>query len=931
MAKLLEYDKPISLALETSGPDPCLDRILEIAAIAADSGERIEALIHEGEQAVEGMLQALSDSLSDRTVCVAHDAERVKSFVRRATKERLKLNILDTRELAAICFPTAPSHERFELCNYLGLTPRTESLAIDACHNTLLLWQKLGVELQEMPCALLQELNRFLTSCRIRPLNGYFRSLCNSRKKSASYDALKELFHKEPLPKKRRQPDADVRGPLNVEDIGNIFGPEGPFARKIEGYECRPQQQEMSRAVADAFNEGKHLVVEAGTGVGKSLAYLAPVALWASHNEMPVIVSTNTKNLQSQLFQKDLPMLREMLDMDFKAVLIKGRRNYMCLRKLTYLLRHAAFELSKRECVALASTLVWATRTKTGDIAESSACGRSARDDMSGHITSDRSECRGGSCSYRQHCCLFRARRKALAADVIVANHSVVFAEVDIDEGSPILPPYRQIVFDEAHNLEDAATNWLSTEISTSRLYYLLGRLWRQGKKRVGSGLVPTISQYITANNCTSDRELAELAIEHIDKLVAKTGAITAVADTFFNAIELLLPRDKAKRSSVRIHHDRKRESQWRPITVAKEEFVKALSGVMRETEALIEALQEMDGEGPVERTDFMQALHGILEQLKEFTDDIEFVLAANSEGCVFWIERLSRRQGGVRAWASPIQIGKKMVDLLFSKKESVIMTSATLSVAGSMEFMKKRLGLDLIDGEQLTEMMAGTPFDYRKQCIVMVPTFLPDPSNPQGDYVEQLGILLAEVFRRTEGRGMALFTSYDMLKRTSSVLRGEMADANVQLLVQGESGSRESIIRTFKEDLVSVLLGTHSFWEGVDVVGESLSCLAVARLPFAVFTDPIVEARCEQVEADGKNAFMGFSLPNAVIKFRQGFGRLIRHKTDRGIVIVTDNRIVSKRYGAWFRNSLPTNTLTFPDRADFLNAIEDFMKDLNA
>ena len=306
---------------------------------------------------------------------------------------------------------------------------------------------------------------------------------------------------------------------------------------------------------------------------------------------------------------------------------------------------------------------------------------------------------------------------------------------------------------------------------------------------------------------------------------------------------------------------------------------------------------------------------------------DTDFVLEAQAADYVYWVERLPPRYGGACAWAAPITVGGKLHELLYAQKESVVMTSATLSVNRSLAHIKKRLGVDLVPPERLGEVVLGSPFEYARQCLAMAPTFLPDPDDGQGGYAEALAHLLADVFRRTSGRALGLFTSYDMLTRVAAALRRDMAGDGIAILVQGESGSREAILDAFRTAGSAVLLGTHSFWEGVDVVGEALSCLVVARLPFAVFTDPIVEARCQQVEAEGESAFMGFSVPNAVIKLRQGFGRLIRSRSDRGIVIIADRRIVARRYGRWFCSSLPVPVRGMPDGEQFLSVIESFFE----
>ena len=275
---------------------------------------------------------------------------------------------------------------------------------------------------------------------------------------------------------------------------------------------------------------------------------------------------------------------------------------------------------------------------------------------------------------------------------------------------------------------------------------------------------------------------------------------------------------------------------------------------------------------------------------------------------------------------AAPVEGGPLLFDQLYQRKRSVVFCSATLTVKNRFDFLARRLGISLIPPERLSSFNAGTPYDYRRQCLVVAPVFLPEPGTKDGDYARDLAVFLSEVFRRTQGRGMALFTSYDMLSRAADILEEELLGDGIGLLAQGRSGSRENITAIFKRGNRSVLLGTHSFWEGVDVAGDALSCLAIARLPFGVQADPIIEARCEKVEADGGNAFMDYSLPSAVIRFRQGFGRLIRSRTDRGVAIVADRRVIVKRYGQWFRDSLPVGTEAYSDREKLLDDIEDFL-----
>ena len=949
------YDSVVAIALETTGPDAYRDEIIDVAAavcsggeIAARFAERIRptAALSPGvikltgitpkslkdARTADAVLADLLDFLPDENaLCICHDAARARTFLRRATKNRFDIAPLDTLDLARICHPMMPGHSLDALREDLGLDGPGERRTVADCDATIRLFERLLDSALDLPLPLLTEIRRLFGRSRRNPLRDFFHGVeeqVRQRKLPASAMSFDDLFVAARLPRGRRsRPEPETYQPLDVGAVAAMFGPDGPFAESIEAYEHREGQVSMARGVAEAFNGSQHLLAEAGTGIGKSLAYLVPAALWATTNDTPVVVSTNTKNLQSQLFEKDLPLIRDVLDVSFKAALIKGRRNYLCVRKLLYLLRHADLELDRKERSRMAGVLAWAARTQTGDVSECVVLQQPGCAELGAKVTSAAEECPGYNCGFRERCFLYRARRRSLSADVVVANHSVVFAEMDPLVVSPALPPYAHLIFDEAHNIESAATSHFTVEISQWRVLYALGRLWRAGRRATGTGLAPSIFMQVGSRKFTGQADVQELALKHCEQIIDAVRRADPLVRPFFDALVRFLDNGGGK-DCKRIYHDRKPGFLWEPINAAKETLVAGLASVMRPAEALSEALLLTTPDELPDQVDFVHQLNAAVEWLKDLIHETEFVLAAEGENHVFWIDRAPPRQGGARAWAAPVNVGPILLDQVYSRKESVVFTSATLSVCGSTGFLKKRLGVDLIDRDRLLEMDAGTPFDYPSQCMVMVPTFLSEPGDRSGDYAAELGVLLAEVFRRTRGRAMALFTSYEMLRRTTGVLEEETLGDGMQILAQGISGSRESITDVFKRDLRSVLMGTHSFWEGVDLVGETLSCLVVARLPFAVFTDPVVQARCEQIEADGGDSFLGYSVPSAVIRFRQGFGRLIRHRTDRGIVIVTDRRIVARRYGEWFRNSLPATVQAFRDREELLDVIEEFLED---
>lgn len=892
-------------------------------------GIPVEAL--QDARTIEAVREDLLAFLPADGIFLAHDAATVRAWLRGTLADAFGHTLLCTRELAGVLFPSVANHELRGLSELLGLqmppgAPVPEFRLVEEGLLTLSLWDRLVEEAESLPAPLVGELYSLFAPLRSHPLRGFFKTCVDAQKSTATRSRsdgdLRSLFSTEVVPRVEKQ-DLDDREwkPVDAANVEKILGEHGILAANVPDYEFRQEQVDMAMRVTEALNTSKHLVVEAGTGTGKSLAYLVPALLWAVANEVPVVVSTNTKNLQSQLLGKDLPLLTGLVGKGVKAAVIKGRRNYLCVRKLLFAVEHAGLDLSPEERVALAGVLVWSIRTATGDVSECASGAERASPELHELITSDVSECRGPDCENRSRCFLFRARRRALSANLVIANHSVVFAEMSEGDGSPVLPPFRHAILDEAHNIEDAATHGLSLELSRYRIHFLLSRLWRPGRRHHEGGVLPALADHMERHPTSVS------AAERVEKDVAKAintiASLEPLIDALFLELASLLGAARGK-ESLRYSAERRLESDWGLVLGARENLGRALAGLLVLLQEIVDTLGHDELETMPDRENFAKDLNGVLERLRTFATEAEFVVAGASPDFVFWVERTGPRQGGARAWAAPINVGPMLADQLYRQKASLIFTSATLTVGDSLDFVKKRLGLSLLEPGRILEMNAGSPFDYARQCTFMVPLFLPEPGESGGNYAEALGVLLAETFRRTHGRALTLFTSYDMLQRCARTLRAQMAADSIPILVHGESGSREHITQTFKQDVESVLLGTHSFWEGVDVPGESLSCLVLARLPFPVFTDPIVEARCERLEAEGTSAFAGYSIPTAVIRFRQGFGRLIRHRNDRGIVIVADRRVAQKSYGQWFRRSVPVPMQTYARREEFLAAVDE-------
>ncbi|MDR3210749.1 MAG: hypothetical protein LBU79_02385 [Planctomycetota bacterium] len=939
------YPLVVVIDLETTGADPFRDRIIEVGALVLHNGvpgETFDQLVNpgvtlstqiiritgitpdmlEGARSQEEVLEEFLAFLPPDAMCIAHNATFDRQFLRQATHERFRHTVMDTVELSRICFPALPSHSLTVLAEIFGVvSDKPAHRALADCEVLAGVWKHLLAKAATIPLPALGEMNRLLEVNPRHPYRDFFQRLAAEQlSHTLGGDGdFRQLFTVlapgEPRPPRLAEPQL-----LDRQMVQDWFGPGGEFSRVFPGYENRSGQAEMAVRVADAFNQGSHLMVEAGTGIGKSLAYLAPALSFALANHTPVVVSTNTKNLQAQLFDKDLPLIRKALGMEFRATLLKGRRNYLCLRKLLYLLDQVEAELDQDERMRLLNIIPWSVWTENGDIGENIVAGRPHFAPLWGKLSSSGDECLGRRCGQNRICFLRKARAEAQAADLVVANHSLVMA--DLNSHLPTLPDYQQLIFDEAHNVEDAVTNQFTVELTHNAFTIPLQRLHRAGRK-TPTGLLSGIAAGLAGS--TLPEGFAGSAGEVIESTREAVYRALQKVEPFFLTLEAVLANRKTGQSARYTALD-KRPDLWAEVEKSRIALFVEIAAILHGLEALVTLIQELDDGSLPYQMEHGRELSAAVQGLRELTNDTVFVLDAASPDYVYWLERTGQKAGYVRAVAAPVAVGALLYEQLYQKKDSVVFCSATLTVKGKFDFMAQRLGVSLINKERLVTFNAGTPYDYHRQCLVLVPVFLPEPGEKDGSYAEELGYFLSDVYRRTEGRGMALFTSYEMLSRVSDIMEGEFLGEGINLLTQGRSGSRESITAIFRRGNRSVLLGTHSFWEGVDIVGDALSCLAIARLPFGVQTDPVVAARCEQVEREGGNAFTDYSLPSAVIRFRQGFGRLIRSREDRGVAIIADRRVAVKRYGQWFRDSLPTQMENFTDRESLLDAIGMFL-----
>ena len=641
-----------------------------------------------------------------------------------------------------------------------------------------------------------------------------------------------------------------VRTSVDRQSLAQIFGPGGWLARHHPHYEHRPAQLEMAEEVAAALENRRHLIAEAGTGTGKTLAYLVPIILSGRR----VVISTGTKNLQEQLFTKDLPFLKKLFP-DARATLMKGRANYLCRQKLYDLERQPALD-SLGEVEQYAQIRKWEERTRTGDRAELSGLPDSSP--LWSRIDARRETCTGQKCAQFERCFITLMHQRAAEADVIIVNHHLFFADLALKQSSDfssLLPEYAAVVFDEAHEVEDVATQYFGMQFSNYRV----------------DELARDTDQTLRQKN---------LRVTAVQEAV---GELRRRAELFFD----LFPFTEG-----RFAFDNREQF----LEVNRAAYGSVLNAHLRlETE-----LKRIP--------DRPEEINNLARRAAELRATLEMVVEGRDRNFVFWWERRGR---GLFLEASPIDVSSILGERLFEKVDTVILTSATLAVGGTFDFLKRRLGVD-----HASEHVYPSHFDFQHQVLLYTPLHLPDPR--ESSFSRRASEEVVEILKATRGRAFVLFTSHQQMRDTYERVRPQL---RYPMLIQGQA-PRTALLERFRSTPHAVLFATSSFWQGVDVQGEQLSAVIIDRLPFAVPSDPVVAARIRQLNDDGGNAFFEYQVPQAVISLKQGFGRLIRSQADRGVLSILDPRLVRKQYGRQFFESLPDYRRTAE-----LQEVKEFMR----
>lgn len=898
----------VSLDLETTGLDPTHDAIIEVGAVrfqGRDILDTFSSLVNpyrsippEVERLTGITTGAVSnappfalvagrllDFIGSAPVVVGHNIFFDLSFLERAGV-RLSAVPVDTQELAEVLSPRGP-YALASLASAHNIPLHRAHRAAEDARAAALLFVALWERLLALDPSQVGEWRR-LATVGGRSL-GRLLSVAEAEQASRGLrprfgpggidpDHLAQRLTPSPTPTIQRRPL-----PVTEETALALLGPGGPCARLLPGWEHRPQQEALARAILGALTQGRSLLAEAGTGVGKTLAYLVPAALFALERAEPVVVSTATITLQEQLVQKDLPLLARALEEagspPLRWALLKGRSHYLCLRRFGYW--RSAPRPSPDMAHLLAKVTLWLGQTTTGDRTELTLSPRQAV--LWGDLSAQGAlSCPDG----RGPCFLEAARARAEGAHIIVVNHALLLRAAAV--GGGLLPPYRHLIVDEAHHLADEATRQFGLRVEQGQVEALLERLVGPG----GLGQTAVLA-YAPSKARAERRRQTEAAAQALESAVQKAQEAFSTLCQGARAFAAQHREGGAEAAlEVAVTPERRRERTWGSLVGAWESARLAFKEVGSALAHLYASLEGLEHAGLHNYEGLVAELQGRVQEVEEAISALNTFFAPHRSDTVYWVEAQDTDMAFVCA---PLQVDALLQERLFKNLEGVVLTSATLAVAGDMTHTAATLGLG--DAERV---VVGSPFDYRQQVVAVVPTDLPEPE--RGEYGLAVPRVLAHLASAAEGHTLALFTSHSALRTTAQALRPLLTPMGIRVLAQGVDGTPQQVVEQFSQEGKAILLATASLWEGLDLPPGSLKVLVLARLPFSVPTSPLFAARSQLYQ----DPFREYALPQAVLRFRQGFGRLVRRRSDRGVVVVLDTRLLSRAYGPLFLRSLP-------------------------
>ncbi|MFC4777603.1 ATP-dependent DNA helicase DinG [Paenibacillus sp. GCM10023252] len=849
--------------------------------------------------------------LLDDAVLVAHNVGFDAGFLNQALDQcgyhAFAGRRLDTIELLRILYPTITSYQLGAVSEQFGVAHDQHHRADSDAMATALIFAESVRKLQELPLLTLQRIAMLLDAGS--DLAWFVQEQLLQVESQTTIDmnayhyfnqfALKagEWMDEEPsLPSGTPSPIESMSFQQYLEAVTNNFKELFPT------YEEREAQSTMFQEVFESLEAERHLLIEAGTGTGKSLGYLIPSLYYGIQQQKKVVVSTHTINLQEQLRGRDLPLLRSVLPFSFRASIFKGRGNYLCLRKFESKINTRDMSSPMEDTLTAAQMVVWLGETETGDQEELNFGNKGA--DFWSTVASDADSCLNRSCPWFKRCYYHRAKHEANIADVCITNHSMLFTDIRADHR--LLPAYEHLIIDEAHHMEEVAGKHLGMQLSYYSLSSTMTRMYKDSRAGVLSALRFKLQD--------EDDDHQASWLETIDTVVPILGEIKEHWDKLFEFLYSFAGTsveggtEGAAQAVCRLKKDQL-PSGFEYAVTAEENLHGDLSRIIRMLDKICTDIKDRVETNTVQG--LITDLNGAVRDMSRIRDDVRSFMKMDQAAAVYWIEaNTTYRHRSVHIYAVPVDVSSQLQQYFFDQKDSIIMTSATLSVQKSFQYACEQLGLTgMEESGRLKTVQLPSPFNYREQALVMIPRDFPQLKGAHVDakYVERLVASLAEAAAETKGRMLVLFTSYRMLRQVYDPLKEALAAADIGVLGQGiDSSNRTKLTRRFTQQPQSVLLGTSSFWEGVDLPGDVLTCLAIVRLPFQPPNHPLAEAKAELLQLQKQNPFMKLSIPQAVIRFKQGFGRLVRTTSDRGIVLIYDTRVIDTYYGKHFLYSLP-------------------------
>lgn len=915
--------------IATTGLEVLQDDIIEFAALRLRDDEILECchflILPEQELTAEALtltglkqeefagvsaLQAHTGEIQELfadAVLVGHRANILLSILAGKLGVYFQQTLWDTLELARIFFPTMQDFQLPYLAEKLSLAGAEEYIGRRSEVNVRLI-RKLLEACRDKSLAF--DLSFFNQTKNL--LEGWpGRSFIDETAKEitrrfpdrqirtdfvlASTTSEEGLFAKG---KTSAKTSSDVSVPL--EWVIACFSPGGTLEQNLNGYESRPGQVMMAKRVAEGLSSSEHVVVEAGTGTGKSFAYLIPCLWSANRTKKKVVVATHTIPLQEQLYKKDIPLLKTVLPFSFKVSVLKGKGNYCCLRKMqSYVANPEIARLEQK--LALLGILVWLRETQTGDMQELARIPGLRQ--IWPSLNADNEACIPAKCSQAGPCFLLRARKKAEEADLLIVNHSLLFSDIKTDNN--VLPEYHQLVIDEAHQVYQTALQHLGSDLSLENVARLMDSVQRMTDQNAYGGLKQRWGY--SQQGASVSWEIFEDCLKQIPE---SCKLVLEQARELFQSLALILGGER----TFRFVAGHLQQAWGEALLIQIENLLGRLNALAAVLESLAKAI---NGEDADELEELRYILSGQQMASQAMADTLLLVLNLSDPKQVTWLEQNSR----LYLKTAPIEIGDILQEKIFTRLDAVVLTSATLSIANSFEHFLRDIGLPL----STKTMQVDSPFDYERQMRFFVVRKGPDVQAASEEKVKELAEYISEVVIRMNGRTLVLFTAHSLLRGIYASLYPKLSRSGIETLAQGFHGERSAILEAFKRNPRSVLLGANSFWEGIDIPGESLSCVILIKLPFWPPSLPLMEARSEYFESLGRNPFHELSLPEAVIRFKQGFGRLIRSGGDRGIVILLDDRVLKKYYGRLFLNSLPVKTHIRGESALILRKVEEW------